>query len=151
MAGQVAIKVTIAGVTQFVSTSPIATFSELTGINTSPPSAVARIMGYSYNAGAGAAHAVRLVMTPSNATTGGDEDIILEDRASVTSVGNFCGPSGIVVPRRYGLEATAQPPASPADTIISAETYQLFFSTTGKAADATFYVWYQIEGLDGNS
>ena len=152
MSGLTTIKVEIAGANEFLSSSPIVTFTEvLNNLNDLPPSVNPRIVGYSYNS-AGAAHNVRLVLTPPGSTTGGAEDIPLEIQAgadTVNSFGNFCGPEGIVVPRRYGLESTSQPPAVPGDAVTSGETYQVFFSTNGKADDGTFYLWYQIDGLDG--
>ena len=142
MAGLFTVRVRVAGATQFVSTSPIVTFNEFTDLNGTSQSTTARIHGYAYNS-AGAAHNVRLVLTPPAAATGADEDIILEAPSStINSFSNLCGPGGIIVPRQYGIVANAQPPAG---NVITGETYQLFFSTTGKADAGTLYVWYSVE------
>lgn len=155
MAGLITVKIEIPTVTQYVATSPVVTFREVIDINAHPPSVTARIIGYSYNVG-GAANDARLVLTPAGSATGTDEDIILENRLTANSeaVNSFtdaCGPQGRVVPRRYGIEATAQPPALPADGVTSAETYQVFFSTLLKDANGTFYLWYVIDGLEAGS
>lgn len=143
------IKVRIAGAAQFVDTSPIAVFAP---VDDFPVNYTARIIGYAYNS-AGSAHDVRLVLTPQNVVTGSDEDIILESRSGgsrrVNSFTSACGPEGIVVPRRYGTESTAQPIVVPGDEVTSGETYFAFFSTNGKTDDGTFYLWYHVEQLDG--
>lgn len=154
MAGLITVKIELAGAAQYVATSPVVTFQEVININAQPPSVTARIIGYAYNV-AGTANDARLVLTPPGSASGTDEDIILENRLTSASeaVNNFtspCGPGGVVVPRRYGIEATSQPPALPGDGIASAETYQVFFSTALKDGDGTFYLWYAIDGLEGD-
>ncbi len=155
MAGLITVKIQIAGVTQYSAATPAVTFREVIDINAHPPSVTARIIGYSYNV-AGAANDVRLVLTPAGSASGTDEDLILENRLTSASeaVNNLisaCGPSGRVVPRRYGIEATAQPPALPGDGVVSGETYQVFLSTLLKDDDGTFYLWYVIDGLEAGS
>ncbi len=147
MAGLITLKSTVTGATQFSNASPFCTFREVfTQLNSEPPNVVARIVSYGYNS-TGAAHTVRLVLTPPAAATGGDEDIILEAPTStVNSFSNLCGPDGIVVPRQYGFSGTDEQPLT--TQIVSAETYQLFFSTVGKAAQGTLYVTYKIAGLE---
>ena len=149
-AGLITIKVRLLAAAQFVSTSPIVTFREVS-LGPFPVNYAARIIGYSYNS-AGNAQDVRLVLTPRTVATGGDQDIILEERTGVPNrVNSFteaCGPEGIVVPRRYGLEAVAQPPVT-ADAVTVGEIYDVFFSTFFKTGDGTFTLWYQIEQLSG--
>ena len=151
-AGLINIKVRIAGAVDFVATSPIVTFREVS-LGPFPVNYTARIVGYSYNS-IGNAQDVRLVMTPRATATGGDQDIILESKVGVpnrvNSFAEVCGPGGIVVPRRYGLEATAQPPVT-ADLVTVGEIYEVFFSTLNKSNDGTFYLWYQIEQLSGEA
>jgi len=153
MAGLYTVKLSIAGATQFVSTSPVCTFNEFVALNGMPTDVNARIVGYSYTT-TGAAHDLRVVLTPPTFATGGAADIILENRLAanseeVSEVTQICGPDGLVVPRRYGIEATAQP-FTIASAVSAATTYQLFVSTAAKAAAGTFYIWYRIDGLDGN-
>jgi len=135
------VQVRLGGATQFSAATPIVTFQEGTGINGQlAPDQAARIMGYAYNS-QGAAHTVRLVLA---AAAGGnaDEEIILEaPSAAVNSFTQLCGPDGLVVPRRFGIESVAQPPVG---TVTSAQTFVALFSTVGKAAAATFSLWYKV-------
>ena len=132
----------------FSSNDPIVTFQEVVSdFNSQPPDITARIVGYSYNSD-GREHDVRLVLTPPGQPTGTDQDIPIRIESGINSFTSLCGPDGIVVPRRYGLSSDAQPPATPGDAVVSGETYQVYFSTQNKIDAGTFYLWYQIDGLD---
>ena len=116
------------------------TFREATDVNAMPPNYAAHIMGYAYNS-EGAAHTVRLVMAPGVAGNA-DEEILLEAPTStLSSFTNLCGSDGIIVPRIFGLNDVAQPPAV---TTTVGTTYQVLFSTTDKDGAATFSLWYKI-------
>lgn len=146
------LKLTIAGATQFVDTSPILTFTEYTDLNAMPPNFAAHILGYSYDV-MGTATTARLVARGANVARGTTEEVIFENRdgsasaPAVNSLSQICGPQGLVVPRRYGFEATVQP--IPQTLSGDTDTYQLFFSTTLKDDDGTLIVWYKIGEISG--
>lgn len=147
MAGVYLIRSRITGATQFDGVAPIVTFNEfLGGTGTQfpalPPSMTARILGYSY-ASLGAAHTIRLSLrSPLNVVPNLDDEIILRSQSDVNTFAEVCGPDGLVVPRNFGISASNQQP--PVSTITSQATFQVFFTTTGKADAGTFMLWYRI-------
>jgi hypothetical protein len=147
MQGLYTIRSRVTGATQFDATNPIVTFIEFqtagSNLNTLPPEYTARIVGYAYNSH-GAAHDVSLLLRPpANTVPNADDQIVLEQLTGINSFTNMCGPDGLVVPRQYGIAASNQQP--PTTQITTAETYRVFFSTTNKANDATFFLWYRID------
>lgn len=141
------ISLRLTGATQFVATSAIATFQEVVAGDTYGVEWAAVIKWYEYNS-QGSAHTVNLTLRPtwnSNA----DEQMVLE--APTDAVNNFtyaCGPTGgIVVPRRYGIEATAQPVAPGFTAALT--SYNLYFTTVGKDNAATLALGYQWERVGG--
>ncbi len=147
MQGIYTVRSRLTGATQFDGVAPIVTFGEFNGNSMNntlilPPSYTARIVGYSY-AALGDAHTVRLSLrSPLNIVPNLDDEIILRSEADVTTFATTCGPGGFVVPRVVGIFASnQQPPISPA---TSGQSFQVFFTTTGKTSDATFMLWYRI-------
>lgn len=140
--GLYTIRSRITAATEFSATNPIVSFIEFEALNSLPPSYTARIVTYGYNS-QGAAHTVLLTLRPpANVAPNADDQIVLESQSAVNSFTSACGPSGIVVPRQYGISSTnLQPPTT---LLATAETYRVFFSTTGKANAGTFFLSYRI-------
>lgn len=133
------VRSTVLGATQFSAAAAIVTFTEMTDVNAMSPNMAARIMGYSYNS-QGAANDARLVLAPSVAAAA-DQQIVLENLTSINNFTSACGPGGIVVPRTFGV-------INGSPFIGSDNTYVVLFSTTGKAGDGTFTLWYAIGDVD---
>jgi hypothetical protein len=136
----------------FVETSPVVTFVEggpLT--DASADDVAARILGYSFSAPTSTALTWRLALVPSAAVDIRDPTaIVLEDNLLTGVAGTFfartCGRDGIIVPRRSGIEAIVQPPAT---VNFSGETYVLKFETAGMDADGCFHCWYEVGSTQG--
>lgn len=147
MQGVITIRSRITGAAQFdPTTGPIVTFAEWFGGGTTPtalaPSYTARIMGWAYNSQGAAHNASLLLRPPANVVPNADDQIVLQTMTNQNSFTNMCGPDGIVVPRQFGIAASNQQP--PTTQLLTGEFYQVFFSTTNKAADGTFFLWYRI-------
>lgn len=132
------VRSTVLGAGQFSAAAAIVSFTEMTDINAMSPNMSARIMGYSYNS-QGAANDAVLVMAPS-AAAAADQQIVLENLTGINNFTSACGPGGIVVPRVFGVVNGS--------SFTSGATYVVLFSTTGKAGDGTFTLWYAIGDVD---
>ncbi len=133
--GLITVDITIAGAVEFVRTSPVVTFAEVTASTTVDQQI--RLRGYSYNS-TGAAHSVDLRLTRPPGPSGTSADIILVQEDGVNSFARLCD---VIIPREYGVVDTVQPPVA-TDTAIA--PYQLFFATTGKLGNGTFVAWYDF-------
>jgi hypothetical protein len=146
MQGIYTIRSRITGATEFSATNPIVNFDEFsvqlgTGLNL-PPSFTARIIGWAYNSQGAAHNALLTLRPPSNVVPNADDQIVLQTMTAQNNFTQACGPDGIVVPREFGIAASNQQP--PTSTILTAATYRVFFSTTGKVDAGTFFLWYRI-------
>lgn len=135
-----------AAATQFSAAFETVSFAEYTDINAAPPSVVARLIGYSYNAGATATMHDVIVTLRRPGGANADEFIPLESRLAVNggAVNQFvtmCSGDGFVVPRQFGRFGTTQPPIP---AVATGETYQLFVETANKNSAATFTAWYAV-------
>jgi hypothetical protein len=143
------IQITVAGATQFVATTAIATFLEAKTVTTLPSHVVPRIHGYNYNS-TGAAHTVNLRLSPA---VGSAAQLQIPLEVPTTSVNNFeqiCGRDGYIVPRLFGLvNSVGQAPDTALGTPNNAAPFVLLFSTTGKAATGVFRVWYSYVDVGG--
>ncbi len=135
----------LTGATEFSAASPIATFLEGGGLASLGAEYHAVIKSYDYNAPTATAHTLNLTLRPPWSANA-DEQIILEaPTAAANSFTKICGPQGgIVVPRRFRLEATSQP-TSGGTISLTGDSYELFFFTTGKDQAATLSVEWSIE------
>lgn len=136
----------------FSGAAPIVTFQEQGPFtDSSPQDKCARILGYSYSAPSSTEHTWRLVLAPEAAAITDAVCIVLEDNALTGEPGTFftvpCGRDGIIVPRRYGIEAVAQPP--PQALAGGGAPYMLFFETSGLDAEGVFHCWYEIGSTQG--
>lgn len=139
----------------FVQTSPVCTFVEDGPLrDTSPADMCARILGYSFSSPGSNPVTWRLALVPSAAVDIRDSTaIVLADNALVGEPGTFfsrtCGRDGIVVPRRNGIVAVAQPIPTPPATLFSGATWVLKFETTDMSEEGTFHVWYEVGSTQG--
>lgn len=146
------VEVTLAAAAQFSAATPIVTFEERSPLNGTPlpygPEMAPVILGYSYSA-LGDAHTATLVLARA-AGAAANLQIPLEDTGvALNSFSFLCGVGGgIVVPRRIGFEATAQPPVA-ADLVQGGEPWVVLFSTVGKTGNATFKLRYAIVNVGG--
>lgn len=135
------VEITIAGANDFSAASAITGFVDAGNPAPTNPSYAPKIIGYSY-ASLGAAHTWSLVLAPAAGLAANlSSPLELPPAQAGNTFARTCGKEGIVVPRRFGLFAAAQPPV-PADLVTTNVPYVLLFSTTGKADDGTFRVWY---------
>ena len=144
--------ITLTAATQFVVTTPAATFLEQTVITTLGSTIAPRILGYSYNS-LGAAATVTLRLSPGTASAVNLQIDLETPATAVNSFTEICGRGGFIVPREYGFTnaGAADPTLNVAlGTPNNAAPLLLLFATAGKDNTATFRVWYDYVDVGGS-
>lgn len=143
------VRIEVTGATQFVNSIAITGFNEQVSPLRFGPNTVPRILGYAYNS-QGVAHTVALHLSPA---VGADADAQIALQTPTGTVNNFtqwCGTGGPLVPKLYGVASSGtQAPTAALGSSNFTTPFVLLFSTTDKAADGTFYVWYDFVTIGG--
>ena len=116
--------VTQTGATQFSASSAVFDFTDT--FASIPSNANVVLLGFGYDAPSSTAHDATLWMAAS-AAVDPDERVVLASMSSDTFFSKACGNVGAVVVPKVG-----------------SATYVLLLETTGKDADGTFQIWYDV-------
>lgn len=143
--------ITLPSTTQFVATTPVATFLERTTVTTLPPNVAPRILGYSYNS-LGTAATVTLRLSPATGSAVNLQIDLETPTSAVNSFTHMCGRDGFVVPREFGLQnnGTTQVIDQTFGAPNNATPLVMLFTTTSKDNSGTFRVWWDYIELGGS-